>query len=465
MTFVDTIATRPTLQLQRHFDAPRPLVFEFDLDGVEPVIVALQLFVDDFQSKRMGSRFRAWLDGTEAGDLAVTLNALDQTGPIGKLLTLQLLPEYLDLVRDGKLVVRIDDPDNDAGDGYAFDFARLLINPKGYKYTGTVRGIAVDTGSGRPLAGVLVSAANVRQALTDAQGRFTLEDVPAGLVVTSGSKPGYTGDSEAEDLVAGETLELVLELAPLETDSGSLAEQLERERKVDLYGIYFDTAKATLKPESEATLQQVRGVLTSDPSRRLVNRRIAAVCGGIVFLVVLVSIVNGSLVSTAITAIDTRGVGMGVVALGGGRRGAGLECERRADHAHAQRRADVLPGGDEVGQRRDAAARDQQRDHGSSVSCPSASRRKGWGMGVRRQRPVTDSGAAMMSATVPWATTVPPRTPAPGPMSMTCSARRMVSSSCSTTTSVLPDWPSVCRASSSSWLSRGCRPMVGSSST
>lgn len=44
--------------------------------------------------------------------------------------------------------------------------------------------------------------------------------------------------------------------------------------------------------------------LAADLSRRLVNRRIAAVCGGIVFLVVLVSIVNGSLVSTAITAID-----------------------------------------------------------------------------------------------------------------------------------------------------------------
>ena len=34
---------------------------------------------------------------------------------------------------------------------------------------------------------------------------------------------------------------------------------------------------------------------------------------------------------------------------------------------------------------------------------------------------------------VPSATTVPPRSPAPGPMSMTQSAERMVSSSCSTT--------------------------------
>ena len=80
--------------------------------------------------------------------------------------------------------------DINLGRGPSFDFARLLVNPKGYAYTGTVRGIAVDTAAGRPLAGVLVSAGNVVQALTDDKGGFLLEKVPAGLVVTTGSKPG-----------------------------------------------------------------------------------------------------------------------------------------------------------------------------------------------------------------------------------------------------------------------------------
>lgn len=259
-----------TQQTSRPTNQPQPLVLEFDLQGVEVKTVALQLFVDDFQSKRMGSRYRARIDGQELSDVAVVLNALDQTGPIGKLLTLQLLPEYVDTVRDGRVEIRIDDPDNNAGDGFAFDFVRLLVNPKGYAYTGTVRGIAVDTAAGRPLAGVLVSAGNVVQALTDDKGGFLLEKVPAGLVVTTGSKPDYEPDSEAADLVAGETVDLVLELTPRKTDSESLARQLEREGKVDLYGIYFDTAKATLKPESEATLQQVLGVLTGDPALKLV---------------------------------------------------------------------------------------------------------------------------------------------------------------------------------------------------
>lgn len=259
-----------TYETSRPDNQPRPLVLSFDLQGLEVKSAALQLFVDDFQSRSMGSRFRAWLDGRETTDLPVVLNSLDQTGPIGKLLTIQLLPEYLDLLADGKLEIRIDDPDNDAGDGFAFDFARLLVNPKGYRYSGTVRGTAVAAGSGEPLSGVLVSAANVRQALTDAQGKFELSQVPAGMVVTSGSKPGYTGDSEASDLEDAQTVEVVLELAPLGKDSESLAGQLAREGEANLYGLYFDTAKATLKPASEATLQQVLGVLNADPALRLV---------------------------------------------------------------------------------------------------------------------------------------------------------------------------------------------------
>lgn len=259
-----------TYETSRPANSPQPLVLSFDLQGLAVKAAVLQLFVDDFQSRSMGSRFRAWLDGRETTDLPIVLNSLDQTGPIGKLLTIQLLPEYLELLADGKLEIRIDDPDNDAGDGFAFDFARLLVNPKDYQYTGTVRGVAQAAESGKPLAGVLVSAANVRQALTDAEGKFELTQVPAGLVVTSGSKPGYAGDSEASDLEDAQTVDLVLELAPLGKDSQSLAGQLKREGQANLHGIYFDTAKETLKPESEATLQQVLGVLTADPALRLV---------------------------------------------------------------------------------------------------------------------------------------------------------------------------------------------------
>ena len=79
--------------------------------------------------------------------------------------------------------------------------------------------------------------------------------------------------------------------------------------------------------------------------------------------------------------------------------------------------------------------------------------------------PVNDSGTAIIASSGPSATTSPPCTPAPGPMSITWSAARIASSSCSTTITVLPRsrrWISVPSRRS---LSRWCRPIDGSSST
>ena len=78
----------------------------------------------------------------------------------------------------------------------------------------------------------------------------------------------------------------------------------------------------------------------------------------------------------------------------------------------------------------------------TSIRGPFASTARRGARGCRsgspRKRPVTESGLRISSSAEPAAITCPPSLPAPGPRSMTCSARRMVSSSCSTTTSVLP---------------------------
>ena len=64
------------------------------------------------------------------------------------------------------------------------------------------------------------------------------------------------------------------------------------------------------------------------------------------------------------------------------------------------------------------------------------------GISIRRwpvkNWPVTLLGALAISSSEPIATTSPPRTPGPGPKSTIVSAARIVSSSCSTTTTVLP---------------------------
>jgi outer membrane protein OmpA-like peptidoglycan-associated protein len=245
---------------------PEALVIKFDPAGVNIKGAVLQLFVDDFQAPAMKTRFSVTLDGRSAPDIETTINKLNQTGPIGKLVTIKLLPEYLGLLADGELQVFVDDPATQRGDGFAFDFARLLINPKGFAYSGAIRGIVLDKESEQPIDGALVSAANVQKATTGKDGKFELKEVPAGLVVTTGSHPDYVTGSEQTDLEAGQVIDITLRLERVKDD---LAERLENEGKVDLYGIYFDTDKATLKAESEGALQQVLALLKGKPELRL----------------------------------------------------------------------------------------------------------------------------------------------------------------------------------------------------
>ena len=95
--------------------------------------------------------------------------------------------------------------------------------------------------------------------------------------------------------------------------------------------------------------------------------------------------------------------------------------------------------------------------------------RRSFGVAIERlpesQAPVTLALFFLICARVPSAQIIPPCRPAPGPTSMIQSAAAMVSSSCSTTKTVLPRSRSASRVPTRRWLSRGCSPMEGSSST
>ena len=64
---------------------------------------------------------------------------------------------------------------------------------------------------------------------------------------------------------------------------------------------------------------------------------------------------------------------------------------------------------------------------------------------------------------LPWKTICPPSTPARGPMSISTSAARMISSSCSTTMTVLPMSLKRLSTAISLSVSLECSPMEGSS--
>lgn len=250
-----------TASTKRPENAVTPVTLVYDLQGIDLQEARLQIFVDDFQAPSFGNRFQVSLDGEPAPYLAEAFNTLRQRGPIGKLITLQILPEHLHLLNDGQLELLIDDPHTNAGDGFAIDFVRLLINPGAASASAQISGTVVDRKTREPIPGALVSAASVVEDVADEAGAFLLEGVPAGLAVVTASHPDYQSESLTEDLVAGDEATLAFRLVPRDERANHIQRALEKDGQIDLYGILFDTNEASIKPESEPTLEAVLQVL------------------------------------------------------------------------------------------------------------------------------------------------------------------------------------------------------------
>jgi len=172
----------------------RPVVFRFPTEGTKVNAASLQLFVDDFQAPVLETKFTARVNGTRFPELEKMLNSLNQTGPVGKLITVNLPPEMLESVISGQLSILIDDAVTGAGDGYAIDFARILINPKA-SGNRKISGKVSDKTTGKPLEGATVSSSGIVKTTTNSEGFYTLMGVPGGFNYVTASKTGYTSST------------------------------------------------------------------------------------------------------------------------------------------------------------------------------------------------------------------------------------------------------------------------------
>lgn len=235
--------------------------------GEPPQAVLVQMFIDDFQSPKWGTRFQVTLNGERLPLFEQALAKVDQTGPIGKLISIKLFPEQFRLLESGKAAFLIDDVETGACDGYAIDFVRLLIDPKPAAFPVALEGEAVDIETRKPIVGAVVQAA-LGSGETGRDGAFRIEALPAGLVTAQASHPDYEPDTELADLQVGETGRVLFEMKRRKAEVDALGETLDAAGRVVIPGIYFDTAKATLRPDSEVALQALLGVMAERETAR-----------------------------------------------------------------------------------------------------------------------------------------------------------------------------------------------------
>ena len=181
----------------------RPIVLQYNLPPLTITNAALQIFVDDFQPTVWCANYQVTVNGHRAPFLETVINQLNQTGPIGKLITVPVPPDFFSEVASGQLSVEFDDPTSGAGDGYAIDFIKLLVNASSFQ-TGGVSGHVTDAVNSQPIAGAQVASFGSTNS-TDATGAFDLGEIPAGLALVQAAANGYVSGSKTVDVVAGTT--------------------------------------------------------------------------------------------------------------------------------------------------------------------------------------------------------------------------------------------------------------------
>ena len=249
---------------ERQLTMPTPIVLPVGALPSKIDTVVLQIFADDFQPVALQSHFQVSLNGTRIPSFEYAINALDQTGPIGKLLTLKLLPEYWPLLKSGTVKLLIDDPTTHVPDGYAVDFVRILVNPHKFKYQVELTVAVTDADNHRPIADATVSA-GLESAATDRVGKYQFKGLPAGLVIATANAPGYDESSVPVDLPVGQSGNADIQLHRHQESTAALEQSIVQTGTATIYGIHFDTGSSKLRADSMPALNAVLGLINGRP--------------------------------------------------------------------------------------------------------------------------------------------------------------------------------------------------------
>lgn len=250
-------------------EATKPGPIKMDiraLAGTEIRSIALVMFVDDFQSPQFCSKFQLTLNGKRFYDGERVLNSLDQSGPVGKIVTIPVSEDLFSEFKKNELLILIDDPTTKAADGFAIDFVKLLINYKPQlTCIGKMHGYVLEEGTNNPITGAFVEVRGYGQTTTDAKGYFQIEKLPAGLQVASATKEGYEPGYKAGDISEEEGEDVTIYLKPAGKTATYQGKEIKQGESLVMNNILFDQGKADLRKESLPELDKVVEFLKANP--------------------------------------------------------------------------------------------------------------------------------------------------------------------------------------------------------
>ncbi len=168
----------------------------YDVSDISVRSALLQLCIDDFQPLTWKSNFTVKLNGKDAPFIAELLNQVDQTGPVSYIVSAVIPSGFFTDIASGNLNITIDETTG-VGDGFAIDFAKLLVNYNESLFTGEFHGTTEPGATVRLLGtSTTVTASN--------NGGFSFEAIP-GLNAVRASKDGFKENYEFGIVLSSDT--------------------------------------------------------------------------------------------------------------------------------------------------------------------------------------------------------------------------------------------------------------------
>jgi outer membrane protein OmpA-like peptidoglycan-associated protein len=161
----------------------------------------LEIFFDGLQAPTYCSEFQLFINGIPYPEGEAILNALNQSGKSGNLISIPISQDFYEALSSGNdLSLKIDERTGSA-DGFMIDFMRLVINKSNKNAClGTLKGKVINILNRAPVAGAKVSIFDNMSAITNSLGEFSFENTPTGFKFVTASYANFSDTSFLVDL-------------------------------------------------------------------------------------------------------------------------------------------------------------------------------------------------------------------------------------------------------------------------
>lgn len=188
-----------------------------------------------------------------------------------KLISLPVPEEFYHNISSGKpFEFKIDGEVTGAGDGFAIDFIRLLVNRiRENSCKGNIRGYVLNKETNTPISGAEIHGAG-NHTTTNQDGYFELRDLPTGFEVLTASAVTYADGFSGADIGEGDgNYDVTIYLQKGGESTRFNDKEVKVGETVNLNNILFDQDKSELRPASQPELEKVVSFMLANPNAEI----------------------------------------------------------------------------------------------------------------------------------------------------------------------------------------------------